>query len=70
MHTQTPTCDHDPIIELYLKFDVTVGGEIEDGDHDEGKVDPEVISKHNSKCVLFASVVIYLQCTPTRSSMG
>ena len=54
-----------------LELDVEVSGEIEDGDHDECEVDPQVIAKHYGKRVLYPSIrVVYLQRAPARVPMG
>ena len=50
---------------MHLKLDVAVGSEVEDGDHDKGQVDPEVVAKDDGKRVLLASGVGNLKCAPT-----
>ena len=68
MHiTLWPFCLHET---KYLKLDVIVGGGVEQSDHDEGKIDPQVISKHDSIYVLFTCRVGNLERTPARPTMG
>ncbi len=42
---------------LYLELNVAMGSGVEQSDHDEGQVDPQVIAEHDSKRVLLASRV-------------